>query len=425
MDTPISIAPMIQWTDTNYRNLFRLIAKEPLLYTEMITASSVVNAYTHDKPLHGWIASTPAEAPLAVQIGGGGGSELATSELATAAELILSHMPQPPTELNINCGCPSNKAKRANFGLNLMRSTERDRLRHSLSAVVKRVGNRIETISVKCRLGIVDGVDDNDDCDDSSVGCADLKSFISVVSSVGIRKIIIHARVGVAKGLSTGKNRTVPPLMYEVVEQMVTQFPEITIILNGGISSLQQAQSILSGVYNFDNDDNNKPWFDHATSQSGYGWGPSIDWGVFTSQSSTQSAQPPHGVMIGRLAYNNPTAFHNADSLFFNKLDKDPTFREIVEDYIDITRAREFEFCSHGISQLAKPLHNLFKDVVKDREYKQTLDQLLIDHGKNKHHNKDVGSFSKADVLNEIVSHAMATIDDEILDSHISISTKI
>jgi len=74
---------------------------------------------------------------------------------------------------------------------------------------------------------------------------------------------------------------------------------------------------------------------------------------------------------------------------------------------------------------LAKPLHNLFKDVVKDREYKQTLDQLLIDHGKNKHHNKDVGSFSKADVLNEIVSHAMATIDDEILDSHISISTKI
>lgn len=209
----ISIAPMMDWTDRHYRYFMRLITKHTLLYTEMITTGAI---------LHGdrkrFLAYSPEELPLAIQLGGD-----KPEELALCAKIAEDY---GYSEVNLNVGCPSDKVQNGNFGACLMANP--DLVAKSMESMKKNVGI---PVTIKHRIGI-----------DSLDTYEDLKNFVSIVSNSGCDRFIIHARIAILKGLSPAENRTVPPLRYGDVYRLKKDFPDLTIEINGGITDYSQFQ---------------------------------------------------------------------------------------------------------------------------------------------------------------------------------------
>jgi len=238
-----SVAPMMDWTDRHFRYFARQLSQRTLLYTEMVTTGAL---------LHGdasrFLRHDESEHPLALQLGGSVPGDLAAcARLAEAAGY---------DEVNLNVGCPSDRVQNNMIGACLMAHPQL--VADCVKAMRDAVG--IE-VTVKHRIGI-NGRD----------SYAELCDFVGQVSEAGCRSFTVHARIAILEGLSPKENREIPPLRYEVAAQLKQDFPELEIVLNGGIKTLEQCEAHLR---------------------------------VFD------------GVMLGREAYQNPYLLANVDQALF------------------------------------------------------------------------------------------------------------
>lgn len=257
---------MMDWTDRHCRYLHRLITRHALLYTEMVTTGALLHG---DQPRH--LDYNAEEHPVALQLGG---SEPA--DLAACAKLAERW---GYDEVNLNCGCPSERVQKGAFGACLM--SEPQLVADCVKAM--RDATRLP-VTVKHRIGI-DKIESYDF----------VRDFVGTIADVGCQVFIVHARNAWLKGLSPKENRDIPPLRYEFVHRLKQDFPHLTIVLNGGLADNDQALAQLQP-------------------------GAAID-GVALD-----------GVMLGRAAYHTPWLLAEWDERFFNQPARtDAPTREQVE----------------------------------------------------------------------------------------------
>jgi tRNA-dihydrouridine synthase A len=219
----LSVAPMMDWTDRHCRYFHRLIAPQALLYTEMVTTGAIIHG---DQARH--LDYSEQEHPIALQLGGSEPSDLASS-MKLAKKWAYD-------EVNINCGCPSERVQRGAFGACLM--SEAALVRDCVDAMRDAVPDI--PVTVKHRIGI-----------NKEESFEFVRDFVGTVAQAGCDTFIVHARNAWLKGLSPKENRDIPPLRYDIVAQLKTEFPHLTIILNGGLTqvgSALHAASTLDGV---------------------------------------------------------------------------------------------------------------------------------------------------------------------------------
>jgi tRNA-dihydrouridine synthase A len=274
---------MMDYTDRHFRYLLRLISKRTLLYTEMITTQAILcGDYTRLLRYH------PAEHPLALQLGGSDPKSLATC--ARMAEDLGYD------EVNLNVGCPSNRVQSGQFGACLMKEPD------LVAACVAKMRSAVSIpVTVKTRIGV-------DDLDTYP----DLLNFVEKVSQAGCQTFIIHARKAWLKGLSPKENRTIPPLRYDVVHQLKKDFPHLSIILNGGIQTVEQI--LKAGV----------PLAGDRLSSCCH---PQDDIG------QDENIIGLDGVMIGRQACQDPYFFAQMDKLFYGEDKLASSREEILAEY--------------------------------------------------------------------------------------------
>jgi len=215
----ISVAPMMAWTDRHCRYLLRLASRRTRLFTEMITTGALING-----PAERLLRYDPSEHPVAIQLGG--------SEPEAMAESARQAADAGYDEININVGCPSPRVQRGAFGACLMREPR------LVAELVSAMRAAVDVpVTVKCRLGV--------DEDDSQPL---LESFVRTVASAGCSTFYVHARKALLHGLSPAQNRQVPPLQYARVYALKQRFPELRIVLNGGINDVDAAVDHLGHV---------------------------------------------------------------------------------------------------------------------------------------------------------------------------------
>ena len=215
----IAVAPMMDWTDRHCRYFMRLLSPSAFLYTEMVTAAAIVHGDRKDL-----LRYDDSEHPIALQLGG---SDVDWMTKAAVAAADFGY-----DEININVGCPSDRVQSGQFGACLMESPE------VVADCVASMQNAVDVpVTIKTRIGI-------DDKDSYKF----LRSFIEPLIEVGCRKFVVHARIAILDGLSPKDNRTVPPLDYERVYQLKRDYPELEIILNGGVQALDQVDDMLAQV---------------------------------------------------------------------------------------------------------------------------------------------------------------------------------
>ena len=235
----LSVAPMMDWTDRHCRVFHRLLAPHARLYTEMVHANAVVLG---DRTR--LLGFDPVEHPLALQLGG--------SEPALLAQAARIGAEWGYDEINLNCGCPSDRVQAGRFGACLMR--EPALVADAVAAMAAAV--RVP-VTVKCRLG----VDDDQDYDR-------FRAFIDTVAAAGCTTFVVHARNAWLQGLSPKENREIPPLRYEWAWQLKRERPDLEVLVNGGMAAIESVQAQLRHV---------------------------------------------DGVMLGRAAYHDPYLLHRLD----------------------------------------------------------------------------------------------------------------
>lgn len=216
---PISVAPMMDWTDRHCRYFMRLLSPSVFLYTEMVTAAAV-----HHGDVHRFLRFDHEEHPIALQLGGSD-PQLMANAAAKAAEYAYD-------EININVGCPSDKVQSGQFGACLM--DRPDTVAECYRAM------QAETdipVTVKTRIGI-----------DEKDSFEFLQTFVDQLVNAGCRKFVVHARIAILNGLSPKENRNVPPLNYQRVFSLKRAFPETEILINGGLSNIDQIETVLQHV---------------------------------------------------------------------------------------------------------------------------------------------------------------------------------
>ncbi len=214
-----SVAPMMDWTDRHCRMFHRQLTARALLYTEMLTTGAVI----HGDRAH-LMGFSDAEHPVALQLGGSDPAELA------AAARIGEDVGY--AEINLNCGCPSDRVQSGRFGACLM--AEPATVARGVEAMLKAVS---VPVTVKCRIGI-----DDQDAE------ADFNRFITTVADAGCETFVVHARKAWLQGLSPKENRDIPPLDYDRVYRLKQARPDLTIVINGGIEDLDQCERHLQHV---------------------------------------------------------------------------------------------------------------------------------------------------------------------------------
>lgn len=213
-----SVAPMMKKTDKHFRFLCRNLSKNSLLYTEMIHSNAILRGNV--KRL---LDYTQNQNPLVLQLGGSD-----PNDLADAAEIASDFN---YNEINLNVGCPSKKVKSGNFGVFLMKDI------NLLSKCVEAMQKKISVpLTIKCRIGV-----------DDYEGYKFLHDFVSALKNCGVNTFIIHARKAIS-GLDTKRNRSIPPLQYDAVYKIKNAFPDLRIIINGGIESMNQITNHLNYV---------------------------------------------------------------------------------------------------------------------------------------------------------------------------------
>jgi tRNA-dihydrouridine synthase A len=299
------IAPMMEWTDRHCRVLHRLLTRHARLYTEMVTADAVTHG-DRDR----LIGFSPVEHPVALQLGG---SEPA--KLAAAARIGEEF---GYDEINLNVGCPSDRVQSGRFGACLMR--EPALVADCVAAM--RGAVRIP-VTVKCRIG----VDDQDPADA-------LQALIDACAGAGVRTFAVHARKAWLQGLSPKENREVPPLDYDIVYRLKAARPGLTIVVNGGITSLDEAETHLGHV---------------------------------------------DGVMLGRAAYHAPAILAEVDARFLGgaRVDID----DAVDAYLDYVGARLKE--GVPLNAMTKHMLGLFHGQPGARAFRRHLSENATRPGAN------------------------------------------
>lgn len=297
----VSVAPMMDWTDRHCRWFHRRFSRHALLYTEMVVADAVIHG---DKDF--LIAYNPEEHPVALQIGGSDPVKL------TAASKVGEQFGYD--EININIGCPSDRVQSGRFGACLM--AEPDVVAECYSAMAGAVD---VPVTVKCRLGI-----DNQNLDET------LPEFIEKVSEAGCTHFIIHARKAWLKGLSPKENRDVPPLDYSLVQKIKVQYPNLEIVLNGGLKTIEEAKTASDGL---------------------------------------------DGVMFGRAAYHDPWMLSGIDEAFYGAEKKAITREEIVHDLI--TYAETVQDNDRSTKALIRHIMGLYAAQPGARLWRRTLSENL------------------------------------------------
>ncbi|MEQ1405741.1 tRNA dihydrouridine(20/20a) synthase DusA [Neorhizobium sp. Rsf11] len=217
-----AVAPMIDWTDRHCRFLHRQLSRHAMLYTEMIVVDAIIHG-----PRERLLSYSPAEHPVALQLGG--------SDAGKLSEAVRIAADYGYDEINLNVGCPSDRVQSGTFGACLMRDPA---LVADLVAAMKQVST--VPVTVKCRIGV-------DDQEPAEV----LPDFLARMIGAGADAIWIHARKAWLQGLSPKENREIPPLDYELVHRMKRENPDVFIGINGGIADLGQAAghlAVMDGV---------------------------------------------------------------------------------------------------------------------------------------------------------------------------------
>ncbi len=219
IDRRLSVAPMLDWTDRHCRYFHRLISNQVLLYTEMITTGALLNG--DSEKLLGF---SPLEQPVAIQLGGSN-----VNDLATCAKMAED---MGYSEVNLNVGCPSDRVQKGRFGACLMKEPA------LVAACFVAMQEAVQIpVTIKSRIGV-----DDDDSFES------FERFVSIVSSSGCQTFVVHARKALLKGLSPKQNRTVPPLKYNYVYELKSKHPDLNVVLNGGIDTVDQAVEHINHV---------------------------------------------------------------------------------------------------------------------------------------------------------------------------------
>jgi tRNA-dihydrouridine synthase A len=293
----MSIAPMMDWTDRHCRYFHRLLSRHSLLYTEMMTTGALIHG---DVPRH--LDFNAEEHPVALQLGGSD-----RAELARCARLGQQW---GYDEINLNCGCPSERVQRGSFGACLM--AEPGLVADCVKAMVDCVD---VPVTVKHRIGI-----------DKVESYEFVRDFVGAVSQGGCKVFLVHARNAWLKGLSPKENREIPPLRYELAHRLKRDFPHLTIAVNGGIATAAQVVEQLALV---------------------------------------------DGVMIGREAYHNPWWIAQWDAQFFAAPPAVALTRESVEQQMCDYMAREAAARGTPWSSVARHMLGLRNGLPGARRWRQ------------------------------------------------------
>jgi tRNA-dihydrouridine synthase A len=288
---------MMGYTDRHARYFMRLISRHVLLYTEMVTTGAV---------LHGdrsrLLRFDARELPLAIQLGGSEPAELAEcSRIAEDAGF---------SEVNLNVGCPSDRVQSGHIGACLM--AEPELVAEAIDAMRSAVA---VPVTVKCRIGI-----------DNMESYEAFSAFIETVTASGCETFIVHARKAWLQGLSPKQNREIPPLKYEYVYRLKQDHPGLNIVINGGISSVDEMAMHLQRV---------------------------------------------DGVMLGREAYHNPYLLAQVDHLFYGDADAGRSRHEIIDEYMGYVEQQLGS--GERLQTIIRHLHGLFKHVRGSNAWKQYL----------------------------------------------------
>lgn len=295
----ISIAPMMDWTDRHDRFFLRLISRRALLYTEMVTTGAV---------LHGdrerLLGFDPSEHPLAVQLGG---SEPA--ELAEAARITEGF---GYDEVNLNVGCPSDRVQSGRFGACLM--LEPDLVARCVEAMREAVS---VPVTVKCRIGV-----------DYQAPEVALPAMARAVREAGCKTLIVHARKAWLQGLSPKENRDIPPLDYPLVYRLKEAMPEMEIIINGGITTLDEVETHLAHT---------------------------------------------DGAMLGRAAYQNPYVLAEVDTRFYGDARPPLSRHEVLEAFLPYVQ-RELARGTH-LHAMSRHILGLFQGQPGARAFRRHISE--------------------------------------------------
>ena len=295
----LSIAPMLDCTDRHERYFLRLLSKHILLYSEMVTT----NALLHTDPDQ-FLRHKEFEYPAVLQLGGSN-----PADLAKCSKMVEESGFQ---EVNLNCGCPSDRVQNGNFGACLMKD------KNLVADCFKAMQDAVSIpVSTKCRIG----VDEFDSWDF-------FRDFVGTIADAGCRVFIIHARKAWLKGLSPKENREVPPLNYDTVLRLKAEMPQLNISINGGIKTLDQTLELLQDL---------------------------------------------DGVMVGREAYENPWFLRDADERIFNdasaaKPESRKALLEAYLPYVEMETAR-----GTPATILVRHLYGLFNGKPGARKFRQYL----------------------------------------------------
>jgi len=298
----LCVAPMMQWTDRWCRRFHRQLTRRALLYTEMVTTGAILYGQRER-----FLAFDPVEKPLALQLGGADPKALA--ECAAIAE------EWGYDEVNLNVGCPSDRVQNGRFGACLM--AEPDLVARCLQEM--QAATRLP-VTVKHRIGI-----------DEQESYEALKDFVATVAEAGCRSFIVHARKAWLKGLSPKENREIPPLRHAMVHRLKQDFPQLEIIINGGLTSLEAAAVHLEKV---------------------------------------------DGVMLGRAAYQDPWILAEVDSRLFGQADPVQSREEAVEKLLPWVRE------AHGqglpVKVVTRHILGLFNGLPGARAWRRHLSEKAV-----------------------------------------------
>ncbi len=293
------IAPMMDWTDRHCRFFHRGLTRQALLYTEMVTAEAILHGKRDQ--LLGFDAT---EQPVALQLGG--------SDPAKLSEAARIGADYGYREINLNVGCPSDRVQEGRFGACLM--AEPDLVAQCVTSMARAVS---VPVTVKCRIGI-----DDQDAE------ADFQHFVDRIADAGCPTVIVHARKAWLKGLSPKENREIPPLDYARVYRLKAARPDLTIILNGGIDSLDACAGHLQHV---------------------------------------------DGVMLGRAAYHDPYILAEVDRRFFGASEPPVSRRAALERLIP---AIERQIASGGrLNNITRHVLGIYHGRPRGRLFRRILSE--------------------------------------------------